>query len=57
MLSQAEDNRKQLVIPEMSNINSETAEKDLIKIWIHFREFSCMATLREQNIDGTTRHV
>lgn len=57
MLSQVEDNRKQLVIPEMSNINSETAEKDLIKIWIHFREFSCMATLREQNIDGTTRHV
>lgn len=40
MLSQEEDNRKQFFIAGIGNI---TGEKDLIKIYVHFREeFSCM---------------
>lgn len=59
MLSQEEDNRKQLFIPEMANINSGTAEKDLTKMLIHFREkeFSCMAALRKENFEMELQEV
>lgn len=59
MRSQEEDNRKQHFIAEMANINSGTAEKDLIKMLIHFREkeFSCMAALRKQNLEIELQEV
>lgn len=60
MLSQEEDNRKQLFIAEMDNINSGTAEKVLIKMLIHFRvkEFSCkVLILREQNLEVELQEV
>lgn len=59
MLSQEEDDRKQLFITEMANINSGTAEKDLTKMLIHFREkeFSCMAALRKENLEMELQEV
>lgn len=59
MRSQEEDNRKQHFIAEMANINSGTAEKDLIKMLKHFREkeFSCMAALRKQNLEIELQEV
>ena len=38
MLSQEEDNRKRLLITEMSNLNSGRAEKDFITMLVFFRE-------------------
>lgn len=59
MLSQEEDNRKQRFIAEIGNTNSGTAEKGLIKMLIHFmgKEFSYMATLREQNLEMELQEV
>lgn len=42
MLSQEEDNRKKILITEMSNINSGKAEDDCIKILVLFREKDLM---------------
>lgn len=59
MRSQEEDNRKQHFIAEMANINSGTAEKDLIKMLIHFREKVLMyGSLEKTKLrDRTTRSV
>lgn len=54
-----QDNRKQLFIAEVGNINSGIAEKDLVKMLIHLREreFSCVAALREQNLEMELQEV
>lgn len=59
MFSQEEDNRKQLFMAEMGNIKSGSAEKDLIKMLIHFREkeSSRMAALRKQNLELELQEV
>lgn len=59
MLSQEEDNRKQLFMAEMGNINGGTAEKDLIKMLIHLREkeFSRTAALSKQNLELELQEV
>lgn len=45
------DNRKKLLVTEVSNINDGKAEKDFIKMLVLFRgkKISCVAALREQN--------
>lgn len=58
MLSQEEDNRKKLLITEMSNINSGKAEDDFIKILVLFREKDLMrGSLERTKTDETTSSV
>lgn len=59
MFSQEEDNRKQLFMAEMGNIKSGSAEKDLIKMLIHFREkVLTYGSLEKTKLRaGTTRSI